>query len=84
MLGSVTVITGTKTVMRVVLLNILQCTVGELEAFKVGFDKLFKVLREKDVVLSGLMDKSMGDGTFWYNQAVQESTYWQSMLNGLW
>jgi hypothetical protein len=30
------------------------------------------------------MEECVDNGTFWYNQAVQESTFWQSMLKRLW
>jgi hypothetical protein len=65
-------------------LDMLECNDGELEAFKAGFNKFIMVLREKDAVLSGLMQECMDNGTFWYNQAVQEPTFWQSMLGRLW
>jgi hypothetical protein len=65
-------------------LDMLECNDDELEAFKAGFNKFIMVLREKDAVLSGLMEECMDNGTFWYNQAVQEPTFWQSMLKRLW
>ncbi|KAH9216250.1 hypothetical protein DL95DRAFT_522797 [Leptodontidium sp. 2 PMI_412] len=64
--------------------DMLECNDDELEVFKSGFNKFIRVLRGKDAVLSGLMEECMDDGTFWYNQAVQESTFWQSMLERLW
>lgn len=64
--------------------DILECNDDELEVFKAGFEKFIMVLREKDAVLSGLMEECMNNGTFWYNQAVQEPTFWQSMLKRLW
>ncbi len=48
----------------------LECNDNELEAFKVGFNKFIIVLREKDVVLLGLMKEYIDNSTFWYNQAV--------------
>jgi hypothetical protein len=65
-------------------LDMLECNDDELEAFRVGFNKFIVVLREKDAVLPGLMEECMDNGTFWYNQAVQEATFWQSMLKRLW
>lgn len=65
-------------------LDILECNDDELEAFKARFNKFIMVLREKDAVLSGLMEECMDNGTFWYNQAVQELTFQQSMLKRLW
>jgi hypothetical protein len=56
-------------------LDILECNDDELEAFKARFNKFIMVLREKDAVLSGLMEECMDNGTFWYNQAVQELTF---------
>ncbi|KAG4434269.1 hypothetical protein IFR05_010259 [Cadophora sp. M221] len=66
------------------LLDMLECSDDDLEAFKAGFNKFIRVLREKDATLSGLMEECMDNGTFWYNQAVQESKFWQSMLKRLW
>jgi len=40
---------------------------NELEAFKAGFNKFIMVLREKDVVLSGLIEEYIDNSTFWYN-----------------
>lgn len=64
--------------------DMLECNDDELEAFKGWFNEFIMVLKGKDAVLSGLMEESMDNGTFWYNQAVQESTFWQSMLKRLW
>jgi hypothetical protein len=65
-------------------LDMLGCTDDELESFKVEFSKFIMILKDKDAVFSALMEGCMGDGTFWYNQAVQEPEFWPAMLNRLW
>ena len=51
--------------------DMLECNDDGLESFKGGFNKFITVLREKDAVLSRLMEECIGNGTFRYNQAVQ-------------
>ena len=65
-------------------LDMLGCSDEEFEVYKLYLKIFIDVLREKDAVFSGLMEECMDNGTFWYNQAVQEAEFWQPMLQRLW